>query len=130
MKNQTLSHALPLGILKSDLKPPKNWRDQAAEFELWYTERFGWVIPTLLIRYTRRFDVTRRTYAVGMNGETYCVGHGPHIKETLRVHVTKQRAKALSRFLTLRETGIGAANNVRDRISSRRAQTALRRSLW
>lgn len=129
--------ALPDGILASDLKRPK-W-DVASdalvadydsrEFELWYTTGFGWCIPTLQIasgrhRY-RASSATARTYAVQVKDKKLCrIGMGPHVTFTATVYVRKTRAKALAPFLALRRDGLGRAGQVRDRISSRRAQFA------
>lgn len=77
---------LPDGMVVGDLKYPKKmYRDPYGQssdpfngyFELWYTERFGWVIPTLGIGGR---GPGRRTYAIIVdNGKVCCVGHGPHV---------------------------------------------------
>ncbi len=101
------------------------------EFELYYVERFGWVIPTLHIRNASRRSFNQnpaRTYAVAVKDGSICrVGLGPHVKQTIRVFVRRSRLAALKPLLDLRSKGAEDANDVRDRISTRRAQGALRR---
>lgn len=122
---------LPKGILKSDLKYPKDYKDHSYEhdFELWYTERFGWCIPTLLISKARRgSNVNDRTYAITINTkETICVGKGPHVKESVKVYVKKSRVSDLQSFLDLKEEGESKAGEIRDSISTRRMNTMQRR---
>ena len=131
----TLDIELPKGILPSDLVYPskvplaKPYSDSS--FELWYTEGFGWVIPTLFIaRASRRNPNTSdRTYAVRVSDAAPVrVGCGPHVKKQVTVYVKESRKEALVKFLELREKGTEQSNIIRDRISSRRAQGALRRS--
>jgi hypothetical protein len=96
-------------------------------------ERFGWCIPTLLIRKASRgygygSQQPNRTYAVSIESGSVCrIGLGPHVKHRLRVWVRKGRTEALKPLLDLLLQGQENAGIIRDRISSRRAQTALRR---
>lgn len=139
------SAALPKGIVKGDLvRPSFRSRTKMAredghpygpriEFDLWYTERFGWVIPTLLIT-RRRLGIDpnhsggERTYAVAVkDGGTLTCGNGPHVKERVRVYVKASRLKALSPFLALLAKGRENANQIRDSISTRRVRALLRR---
>lgn len=125
---------LPKGILKSDLKYPKDYKDHSYEhdFELWYTERFGWCIPTLLISKARRgAKVPDRTYAVTLKDkQCICVGRGPHVLQTVKVYVKKSRMKDLKEFLDIMLSGQTEANKIRDSISTRRMHTMQRRSFW
>jgi hypothetical protein len=128
---------LPTGITAADLKFPK-WtssdklaRDKDGNgrvFDLWYTSAMGWVIPTLQIARGKR-GYADRTYAVCVNGKGLCrVGQGPHVTEQVTVYVRESRAEALAKYLTLQEQGAADSHKVRDRISTRRAQGALRRT--
>jgi hypothetical protein len=122
---------LPKGILKSDLKYPTDYKDHSYsdDFELWYTERFGWCIPTLLIAKARRgAKVPDRTYAVTLtNKETICVGRGPHVKSIVKVYVKKSRVSALQSFLDIKNSGECKAGEIRDSISTRRMNSMQRR---
>lgn len=135
-------HELPKGILASDLVCP-TWKQRAYDpegrhslsFELWYSESFGWCIPTLLISRSRRVSQSysggERTYAVSVKtGGTVRIGNGPHIKERHVVYVKKTRLAKLQKFLDLQGQGAERANTIRDNISTRRARTAARRSFW
>jgi hypothetical protein len=139
MTKITVKNTLPKGILKSDLDYPKDYTDNSYEsFDLWYVPSLGgWLIPSLLIskqsRRSRAFNgaLTDRYYAIGVSDrKLYRVGHGPHVTETHTVHVKKSRLTELHQFLNLRQQGAGDAGIVRDRISTRRAQTAMRRQSW
>jgi hypothetical protein len=140
--------ALPKGIVDRDLTPPKSYRDYAFyspshkggepqiphSFELWYTEGFGWVIPTLDISRNRRLiakGYQRRTYAVTVEGaRLVSVGHGPHVLRSVKVHVRKSRLAALRPFVSTLWDGEAKAGSYRDRLSSRRMRTSARRSGW
>jgi hypothetical protein len=131
---------LPLGILKSDLKYPKFEDNTYESFELWFVSGNSigdeWVIPSLKIagagRRARMSNpgVTDRYYASSLSGNLFRVGRGPHVKVTHTVYVRKSRLTALQKFIDLREKSAGDAGIVRDRISTRRARTALRRSSY
>jgi hypothetical protein len=146
---KTNSIALPTPVIESDLARPKDYKLQATEhwdaphyttyggpiqFELWYTERFGWCIPTLEIRglsarLRSRGAQTRRTYGISIkDGQLVRMGIGPHVKATHTVYVKKSRLEALRPLLDLMVEGSGKAGDCRDRISTRRANTMLRRS--
>lgn len=138
--------ALPDGILAADLKA-LDWKDAAdrapegmpwedREFELWYTERFGWCIPTLDIAGARR-GMPRRTYGViigdrlkvreAARGGLVTMGAGPHVLATLRVYVRTANAERMAPYITLRREGQAKAGETRDRISTRRMNTIARR---
>ncbi len=145
-KAPTTQHPLPAGILKADLARPA-WDDKdrlvksygdtpeapVDNFGLWYTTGFGWCIPTLLISHSRqRVRQTgvqdSRTYAVTLDGKVVRIGHGPHVGERATVYVRKSRLEALQPYLDLLTKGEADAQQVRDRISSRRAQGVLNRA--
>lgn len=123
---------LPEGILKSDLEYPKDYKDHVydGDFELWYTEGFGWCIPTLLISKNNRNNYGDRTYAVRINdGGNVRIGRGPHVKAQVKVYARKDRMTVLQKYLDIRTKGSEAANTVRDRISTRRLQGQQHRML-
>lgn len=130
---------LPQDILESDLKQP-SFKAKGGdalvpdptysgrnEFELWYTTAFGWCIPTLAISNAKRSG-SSRTYATTLEGKAVRIGHGPHVLHQLRVYVRQSRATALAKYLQLRDGGEIKSNEIRDRISSRRAQGVLHRA--
>jgi hypothetical protein len=126
---------LPDGILESDLKYPDYQKDRLADyFELWNVTGLGWVIPTLLIKHSRRADRSDRTYATTLDGKACRVGLGPHVLRRVTVYVAESRKAALQKYLDIKLEGQKTSNQIRDRISTRRAQTALRRrdifGLW
>jgi hypothetical protein len=146
MKEATMTtkHALPKGITAADLKRPdyKEFEREKVhtvpyddrQFDLWYVTAFGWCIPTLQISSggprRRSAGVTQpRTYAVIVETGKVCrVGAGPHVLETATVYVRPKTLKALQPYLDLRTKGAADAGQVRDRISSRRAQGQLERA--
>jgi hypothetical protein len=132
--NNGTSVELPTMILASDLKRA-SWALMMPypddSFEVWYTERFGWCIPTLRIGGHRRGLATERTYGVAVkDGGVVTMGRGPHVQAVVTVYVRKSRLRALQALLSLRDKGAGDAGAIRDRISTRRARGVLRRSSW
>lgn len=126
---------LPKGIRASDIKytAGKKYVDlgERWHFDIYYVPAFGWVLPTLLIKQAARHsraDEVSRTYAVTLDGKIVRVGLGPHVTQRHTVYVALSRRKDLQRYLDLIEQGKAAANEVRDNISTRRANTALRRA--
>jgi hypothetical protein len=131
---------LPVGILLTDL----NYRDlnyrvtddkHIGDFELWYTERFGWCIPTLLISkgnsHTRSRGLAERTYGIAIkDSQAVRMGMGPHVKERHTVYVYESTQPRLQKYLDLQAKGQEIAGDTRDRISSRRMATARRRADW
>jgi hypothetical protein len=128
---------LPAGVRESDTKFPGykskdrvvrfdfgTGYEETASLELWYTERMGWCIPTLLIsRAARRNpNTTDRTYATTLSGDQVRIGKGPHVLRTTTVYVRESRFEALKKFLELKKNGSAKSGQIRDRISSRRAQ--------
>lgn len=131
-KTVKTTNELPKGITSADLKYPgyeegdaRNYDERS--FELWFTTGFGWVIPTLDITTSGRRGMPRRTYAVTLKGDVVRVGQGPHVTETVTVYVRLARVEALKPFTDLRTKGLAEAGQVRDRISSRRAQGQMER---
>lgn len=141
MMSSTISTLkLPELVKASDCSYPKYPKNPAREsqaaqtarrvvatFELWYVQRAGWVIPTLDIA-RAKFGPARRTYAIALNDkQVYTVGNGPHVLAMTTVYVTNARLAALQPLLDLKTAGMGDAGMIRDRISTRRARTSLRR---
>jgi hypothetical protein len=144
---------LPEGIIPTDLKYPHSadktprygtkayakWiavNRAVDQFDLWYTVRFGWCIPTLHIRNAGRRQAAgltqERTYAVEIKGGgVVTIGLGPHVTARVTVYVTEGRRVALQPLIDLRTKGQGDAGSIRDRISTRRARSSMRRfSPW
>lgn len=142
-KTNALPIPLPSGITTLDITRPEygkkadeyveNWDDRY--FEIWAVsmagEKLEWFIPTLSIAKARRgTNYAARTYATriadGKGG--YRIGRGPHVKACVTVYVRKRRYEDLRKYLDMRSAGAETANQIRDRISSRRAQGALERA--
>jgi hypothetical protein len=137
-KPVALPCALPEGMTKLDLtyitelerERGEKWVDgfENAHFEMYAVEFRGgskpeWVIATLAI------GGKGRTYGIRISTGTVCrVGAGPHVKATVTVHVRVSRAKALQKYTDLRLKGATEANQIRDRISSRRAEGQVMRA--
>lgn len=129
---------LPKGILVSDTKYPSYKSkdglvpyNETQEFELWWSERFGWCIPTLLIRNASRRsgpNTTARTYAVTLAGDLVRIGHGPHVKRTVKVYIRKSRKAALAPFVEIMTKGAEGANEARDVRSTRMLRGSMRRA--
>lgn len=130
----TKSIDLPEGIKESDLALP-DWKSKVKvswNFEIWYTARFGWCIPTLLIRgvsgrMASRGITNERTYATTLDGQVIRIGLGPHVLARHTVYVKESRLAALQKYVDIQHDGQVKANDVRDRISTRRANTISRR---
>jgi hypothetical protein len=134
--------ALPKGISESDTKWLSRSEQYTADydshsFELFYTERFGWVIPCLHISNATRLQrargaATDRSYAIGVNDhKLVSVGKGLHVKRVVTVHVRAKREAALLPFIALRREGLEKASEYRDQLSSRRMQSRSRSfSMW
>lgn len=132
---------LPLGLRASDLQYPKrpakyDWGkpqpfDVLHTVTLYETDRMGWVVTTLHIRNPgrrHRSDAQARTYGVTVDGTVCRVGLGPHVKRTVTAYVTRARADALAKLVALHEKGMADAGSIRDRISSPRANSMMRRA--
>lgn len=119
-------YPLPAGIKVADLQFPK--RHYVESFEMRYIERFGWVIPTLHIANGGRHGGGSRTYAISVKGTPCRVGNGPHVLAIVTVYVSDANKKRLETYLNLRHDGQAKAGETRDRISSRRLLTQMRRT--
>jgi len=143
---------LPAPVLESDIYDIRDWdKNQGVkyaiedyknpvytqyggtiEFELWYTERFGWVIPTLTIRNNTGRAAraeTRRSYAIAIKDGAMCsAGMGPHVKRHVTIRVKQERFEALKPLLDIMIKGGEKAGDIRDRRSTRIAQGRARRS--
>jgi len=130
---------LPEGIKKSDLKYPADYKNYAridmgkgyeeSSFELWLTQGFGWVLPTLQIGGSGRAFGTRRTYGITLKDKKLVsVGRGPHVLKTITVHLTKDNLERVKPYIELYTKGMQEAGSYRDSLSSRRANSRMRRS--
>lgn len=131
---------LPVELITDDLRYPswESYKDNdgnriVTQFDLWYTERFGWCIPTLLIKkasssHRERGISVDRMYAITLNRDTVRIGCGPHVLAKTTVYVKNSRKVVLEKFLTLKNEGEIFANEARDIRSSRSLRTSLHRS--
>ena len=127
---------LPPGVTAKDTVCP-TWKSKdrlvrdAGDYgrlTFYKTRGFGWVLATLRIR-RGRGGYTDRTYGVIVSTGKQCrVGCGPHVERELTVYVRGSRANALAKYLVMYAGGVADSNQIRDRISTRRAQGALYRS--
>ena len=126
---------------ESDALWDAHWAEQEKvrvehTFEFYKTEQFGWVMLTLHIsnpssRQRSRGVNTTRSYAVPVNDPDSIVrvGLGPHVTDRFTLYIRRDRLEALQFFVDLNNKGkAGSAGNVRDRISTRRAQGAMHRA--
>jgi hypothetical protein len=142
------AEALPPGVKPDDLKWPK------MEKHLGYKELdelglkspsllfylcegrndFGWVLTTLRIgggrngRSDRYYGVEVAGFIPGRPAKVVRVGDGPHVTKKLTVHLSKDNIERLRHYVELYQAGLGDAGDIRDRISSRRAQGQLHRA--
>lgn len=149
--------ALPKGINAKDLtRPAWDAKDRVArdesgyhyhEYKLWYTKRFGWVLPTLLIskgkgqnpdRYygitvgddKPDMSLTYKERSERKRGQQVRIGRGPHVLRQETVYVRESRLEKLQWLIDLYNEGLESANDTRDTISTKRARTAARRSTY
>jgi hypothetical protein len=130
--------ALPKDVREADLKYP-SWKSKVRveqTLTLYYVTmtRDGgkdWFIANLQIRRSRNGHANR-TYATRVSdGKTgWRIGAGPHVTKTITVYVTTKNKARLAKLVDMASKGEEDANIIRDRISSRRAQSALRRGAW
>lgn len=133
--------ALPDGIIEDDLKAVSyDDRDDRLSYEeserigdfgtlqLYYVDHFGWCICTLLIKHASRRARSRgvesdRFYAVRVSdGSLVRIGHGPHVRRQVTVHLRKSRLAALEKYVALFASGNAKANEARDRRSMPRTR--------
>jgi len=129
---------LPLGLLPSDLEHPGYRSGEKLAYEigdhgfikLYQVEgRKGvvyWVVATLAIGGSAR-GYAMRTYGVTLDGTSVRVGAGPHVKRTATVYMRESRVAALAPLIKLYDEGMLKSHQIRDRISSRRAEGVQRR---
>lgn len=126
-----MTDKLPMGLRVADTKYPKQpCLYRLTMYEIAQRGTTQWAIATLHIRNPGRRSAdtaTARTYGIKLNGEIITMGLGPHVKQTITVYVTADRVKVLQPLVDLYLKGAAAANEIRDRVSSRRANTILRR---
>lgn len=132
MKTQKVD--LPPDIIKADLAYPKDGIDWLAGnngrltfYQVEGRRGLYWCIATLPIGSSRNRKYAPRTYAIGLNGAICTVGGGPHVKQVVSIYLAKARVSKLRKYIELYETGMGNAGQIRDRISSRRAQGQMER---
>jgi len=132
---------LPPGIKASDCKPEQwkrslTWEERKQHgceedtgLRFYKTTGFGWVLLTLHISKPGRRSVsqTDRSYGITLDGKVVRVGKGPHVLKELLVYINKDNVVRLTKYIDLRNKGLGDAGQIRDRISSRRAQGQLHR---
>lgn len=123
---------LPPDVLASDTQYPKAPKGKYIRVDhyltFYNTQGFGWCLATLEIAKGRRGNADR-TYAARLkDGALLRVGQGPHVLSTVRVLVHKGNVARLQKYVDLYNSGLAKAGQVRDRISSRRAEGALMRS--
>ncbi len=89
-----------------------------------------WVLTTLLIsRAGRGSSVTDRYYSIGVaDSKVYTVGRGPHVVAEITVYLSKDNIDRLRKYVDLWRKGMAEAGQIRDRISSRRAQGQVHRA--
>lgn len=125
----TKTIALPKNVTEADLKYP-SWKSKnkmVDQFDMYFTERFGWCITTLFISKGQRGQ-GNRSYGISLNGELVSVGNGPHVLRQATVYVKQSRLKKLQALLDLKKEGEVRANQVRDQRSTRIARTKAYRS--
>jgi len=128
---------LPLGVMTEDIDMKVAFSQNAdhpnyslgdgGHLTFYKTARFGWCVATLPISRGKN-GWTDRTYAIAENGAICTVGNGPHVLAKITVYLRKSRVDALRKWIDLYNTGLGNAGMIRDRRSTRRAQTSLARA--
>ena len=87
----------------------------------------GWVIATLDISKGKRGNADR-TYGITLEGKVCRVGNGPHVKKEVVVHLSTKNWDRLLPYVELYVKGLEQAGQIRDRISTRRAQGQINRA--
>lgn len=136
---------LPPNVQPADLLQPANGRglsfdrlSQLGVEESWgrltfyQTTGLGWVLCTLHISNPSRRQApgtAARTYAIGVaDKKIYTVGRGPHVTQEVTIQLSQDNIDRLSEYAALYQRGLAEAGQIRDRISSRRAQGQLHRA--
>lgn len=131
----TLPAPLPKGVTDGDRvgrfpKTPAASRARLYEFdfELWYSDRMGWCIPTLPIGGRTQPGLAPRTYGIRVEDKSLVsMGGGPHVRAQVPIYVTTKNQARLQWLLDLKQLGMEKAGEYRDTLSTRRAQTRGRR---
>jgi hypothetical protein len=125
---------LPKLVRETDLKYP-GWKSKVrVEKTLTLHKVTGrhsdgdWFIANLRIGSGRGH--ADRTYATRISdGKTgFRIGKGPHVTDTITVYVTTKNKLRLAPLVAMADEGEIDANQIRDRISTRRAQGQLHRA--
>ncbi len=89
----------------------------------------GWVLCTLNLGGKGRAGQAERTYGIEVATEKVCrVGRGPHVLQTVTVYLSKANIARLQKYVDLHQKGLADAGQIRDRISTRRAQGQIHRA--
>ena len=113
--------------LKDGYAPVDRAMGDCGSVTMHYTERFGWCIATLPISKSQKF--ADRTYGICVNDKGIVrVGKGPHVLSTITLYFKQKRAEMLAHYAELYKVGLVRAHEIRDGISTRRAQTSDRYS--
>ena len=130
---------LPPDVKASDTKYPAKPLAYAVILELglrdyslsfYRVKGMGWVLLTLGISGAGKSDrnSTARSYGTTMEGKVCRVGRGPHVEKEATVYLSEENLPRLRKYVDLLAKGLADAGQIRDRISSRRAQGQLHRA--
>jgi len=133
MKTTTATKTkLPTGINVSDTKYPSyKSKDKVAwgilpnnsyHINMVNTDRFGWCIATLSIGKDRSYGISVD------DGKIVSMGVADQTRK-ITVYIRQSRVESLQKYIDLFKKGLDDANSIRDRISTRRSNTIMRRSM-
>jgi hypothetical protein len=143
LKMKKLNEELPVDVKESDLKYPEHGKGlpykQLQELGMDYgsltfykTTGLGWVLTTLHISNPSRRQAAgtaARSYGISVSdGKIVTVGRGPHVTKEIQVYLSQDNIDRMMKYVQLHQKGLADAGQIRDRISSRRAQGQLYRS--
>lgn len=121
---------LPPNVKASDLKWNKKRKyieGLPYRFEMYLVHGTEWHIATLQIAVAKN-GYADRTYSTTLDGKIHRIGRGPHVTNTITVYVGSDNHKRLQPLLETLKQGEIKSHEIRDRISSRRAEGQLHRS--
>jgi hypothetical protein len=141
------SHKLPEPVRTEDCVRP-SWSEETSfqwseldamhlptgTLTLYKIKGRGWVVCALAIskassRQRAAGVGTDRTYAIELDKpNVVTVGGGPHVEATVTVYVTKTNLERLQPLIDRYVEGLTLAGQIRDRVSSRRAQGQVERA--